>query len=396
MKITKLTTLCLSRLHERERQWITARYRTIKADCAIVVIETDDGSTGIGEASAYGWPSQIAGWVEWLSPLLVGKDPSDPSIAPRPNGRGRAYDCAAAGIDCALWDLRGKIAGRRVSELLAKPSQRTPPERVRLYASSGCGYDWGVRPAALIDQALQHIDEGYTAMKFRIGTEWAWNGVTVERFVDLMRALTKAVDGRMELMLDGNQRLTEEEALMIARVLDELRFAWFEEPIPQTDVEGYARLNAAVEMPITGGEQFATVEQFRPYLERRAYDIVQPDAGICGLTELMQIAEMADRYGIGFCPHSWHNGLMAMAHAHAVAAAPQPSAAPFERGRVGSVVELNQHQGPLTWEILAEKPQIKEGFLHLPDAPGLGVELAEGLSERFPHVEGHYAVVVER
>ena len=97
MKITKLTTLCLTRLHERERQWITARYRTVKADCAIVVIETDDGQTGIGEASAYGWPNQIAGWVEWLSPLLVGKDPTDPSIALRPNGRGRAYDCAAAG-----------------------------------------------------------------------------------------------------------------------------------------------------------------------------------------------------------------------------------------------------------------------------------------------------------
>ena len=200
--------------------------------------------------------------------------------------------------------MRGKIAGKRVSELLAAPVDRATRRRrsVRLYASSGCGYDWGVRPEGLIEQALQHLDEGYTAMKLRIGTEWAWDGVTVERFVDLMRALSKAVDGRMELMLDGNQRLTEAEALTIARVLDELRFTWFEEPIPQTDIEGYARLNAVVEMPITGGEQFATVEQFRPYLEQRAYDIVQPDAGICGLTELMQIVELADQLRRGLLP----------------------------------------------------------------------------------------------
>ena len=139
-----------------------------------------------------------------------------------------------------------------------------------------------------------------------------------------MRELTQAVDGRMELMLDGNQRLTETQALTIAKELDRLGFAWFEEPIPQTDLDGYSRLNAAVDMPITGGEQYTTLEQFRPYLENKAYDIVQPDAGLCGITEAMKIAEAAHRYGVDFCPHSWHNGLMAMANAHMVAALPNP------------------------------------------------------------------------
>jgi L-alanine-DL-glutamate epimerase-like enolase superfamily enzyme len=79
---------------------------------------------GIGEASAYGWPLRIADWVEWLSPMLIGKDPRDPSIVPHPNDRSRPHDTAIAGIDCALWDLRGKIEGKRTSELLASQSHR--------------------------------------------------------------------------------------------------------------------------------------------------------------------------------------------------------------------------------------------------------------------------------
>jgi L-alanine-DL-glutamate epimerase-like enolase superfamily enzyme len=381
MRITRLETLCLSRPHEPERQWITARYRTIKADCAIVIISTDEGGQGLGEACAYGGPTRMQEWVAWLAPTMVGRAPNDLSIVPHPNGRSWAYDCAVAGIDSALWDLRGKLAGKRVSELLSNG----PLERVRLYASSGCRYDWRRRPEQLIEETLGYLEEGYTACKVRIGTEWSWDGVTVDRFLGLMRELSQAVAGRMELMVDGNQRLTEAEALAIARELDRLGFVWFEEPIPQLDVAGYARLNAAVDLPITGGEQFTTLEQFRPYLEQKAYGIVQPDAGICGISEAMRIAEMAHRYGVDCCPHSWHNGLMALANGHLVAALPNPR-----------VLELCLIQGPLQWGILAEPPEIQAGRLTLPDRPGLGVELAEGLAGRFPYVEGHYAVTVER
>jgi L-alanine-DL-glutamate epimerase-like enolase superfamily enzyme len=382
VKITAVETLCLSRLHEPERQWVTSKYRTIKADCAIVVITTDEGLTGIGEAGAYGWPRMIESWVGWLAPTLIGRDPNDLAIVPHPaQYTERPYDCAVAGIDCALWDLRGKIAGKRVAELLTP----RPLDRVRVYASSGCRYDWRVRPEQLIEEALGYIADGFTAYKFRIGTEWAWDGVTTDRFLGLVRDLASAVDGRMELMLDGNQRLTEEQALTIARELDRLGFTWFEEPIPQLDIDAYARLNRAVDLPITGGEQFTSLHEFRPYIERGAYGIVQPDAGICGITETFAIAEMADRYGIPCCPHSWHNGLMAMANGHVVAALPNPH-----------VLEVCQIQGPLQWAILDNPPPITDGHLALPDAPGLGVALAADLEGRFPYIEGHYAITVER
>jgi L-alanine-DL-glutamate epimerase-like enolase superfamily enzyme len=138
-------------------------------------------------------------------------------------------------------------------------------------------------------------------------------------------------------------------------------------------------------MPITGGESLTTLEQFRPFLEKRAYDIVQPDAGLCGITETMRIAAMAHRYGVDVCPHSWHNGLMAMANAHVVASLPHPR-----------VLELCMHQGPLQWAIVADKPAIEDGWLVMPNKVGLGVDLAQDVQDRFPYIEGHYAIQVQR
>lgn len=381
MRITRLETLCLSRMHELDEQWVTGRARIVKADAAVVLIHTDEGLTGIGEASPYGWPLKIADWVDWLGRELVGADPVDPTIVPRPNGRSWAHDCAVGGIDCALWDLRARIAGVRVAELL-KPGA---PDRVRLYASGGVSYDWRHGPESLIAEALSYVERGFTAFKLRIGSEWTWDGVTVDRFLGLMGDVAAAVDGRMELMLDGNCRLTEEQALPIVIELDRLGFTWFEEPIPRDDFAAYARLNAAAAMPITGGECYTTLEQFRPYLEQGCVGIVQPDTSMCGITECLRVARMAHAYGVDLCPHSWHNGLMATQHAHMVAALPVPR-----------VLELCMVQGPLQWALLADPPAIEEGWLLLPEGPGLGVALAPDLAARFPHVEGAYALQVER
>ena len=380
MRITEIRTLCLSRPHEPERQWITSKYRTVKADCAIVIIETDSNLRGLGEACAYGDPPKIRARVEELAKDLIGKDPADLSIVPRPEGNERGSDIAIAGIDCALWDLRGKIEGKRVAELLTP----NPLEKVRVYASSGCMYDWDSEPEQVVDEAGSYADEGWTAFKMRIGTHWEWSGVTVDRFIALAGKVTGAVSDRMELMLDGNCRLTEGQSLTIAKALDEMGWTWFEEPMKR-DPEAYARLNSAVDMPITGGEPFTRVEQFEPYFEKNAFAIVQPDAGVCGITECYRIAQRAHEFGVDLAPHSWHNGLMAMANGHLVAALPNPR-----------VLEICRIQGPLQWEILKEKPRIEDGYMIFPDAPGLGVDIPDGLEDRFPFINGSYMVSTER
>lgn len=381
MKITHLETLCLSRMHARHEQWITARYRTVKADCTIVVIHTDEGIRGVGEASSYGWPLQIRRWVDFLAPTLVGCDAGDPAIAPSPHGLNRAYDAAAAGIDCALWDIRGRAAGKSVNELIS--GHRTA--RVRLYASSGCRYDWRHNPDQLFREAEDYIERGFAAMKFRIGTDWGWDGIDVPRFLDHVRELHRVVNGRMALALDGNCRLTEDQSLPIARELDRLGFAWFEEPMPWSDIDAYARLARAVDMPITGGESFATLAQMQPYLDAGAYDIVQPDAGVAGISEMLRIGKVAAERGVSLYPHSWHNGLMGLANGHVVTSLPN-----------SDILELCMIQGPLQWAFMAEPPVIRDGHLHFPAQPGLGIELRDHLETRYPHIEGHYAITVER
>lgn len=382
MKITSVETLCLSRSHEPEHQWVTGSIRAVKADCAIVIIETDAGLRGIAEPSAYGIPPLIRERVAEIATDLIGCDPLDPDVTLQPAGGDRREDIPLAGIDCALWDLRARIVGQPISELLASAGglSTTPPlRRVRLYASGGVSYDWEDDPEQLVREARAHIAAGYTAFKMRVGTEWSRSGVDAARMIDLLRRVTEEVGGQMELMLDGNCRLTEADAHTIAGALDDLGWTWFEEPMPR-DPATYKRLNRAFSIPITGGEVFSRADQFAPYLEEGALAIVQPDVGVCGIGEWLRTVEYAYQCGVDVCPHSWHNGLMGVAHAHAVAALPQPR-----------VLELCMVQGPLQWEILRNPPAIADGHLVLPDGAGWGVDLADELGSRFPYIAGDYA-----
>ncbi len=389
MKITRVETLCLSRPHELANQWFTHKYRSVKADCALVVVHTDSDFIGIGEASAYGAPNLIRDAINWLALELIGQDPNNPAIAPHPNGHFpktsfphmTAHDCAVAGLDCALWDLRAKIAGISVRKLI-NPNAK---DQLRLYASSGCKYDWRIRPEQLIEETLGYLELGYSAAKVRLGTHWEWDGVTTTRFLDLMRDLAQAVNGRMELAVDAGKRFSYDQALLVARELEKLGFKWLEEPIDMFDVQGYSRLNAAVGIAITGGESFATLEQVYPFLATKGFDIVQPDVALTGITEGLRIANMAARFGIAVTPHSWHNAPMLMANAQFLAAI--NNELPLEHCMI---------QGPLQEAVISQRLPIKNGFLELPDISGLGFELAKEVQERFPYIEGHYALEVNR
>lgn len=387
MKITAVRTICGTRLHAREDQWVTDRYRSIKADIAVVIIETDQGIRGIGEACAYGNPLQIADWVQWYAASLIGSDLDDLSRLPRPTGTalehavGSAHDFAVAGIDTALWDARAKVAGLPLAKVLNPSAADT----VTVYASGGVRYDWRNNPQSLVSDVAHYVDQGYRAVKFRLGTNWAWDGVTPERFLDLFDLVRHEVGDDVQLAVDGNSRLTREEAQVVAFGLQDRGALWFEEPLDKADLEGYAELNAATEIAISGGESFTTVEQFRPWIEAGAFDIVQPDAGVCGVSEVLRIGELAARSGIELIPHSWHNGLMAMANAHAVAALPN-----------ASMVEECMVQGPLKWGVLKGGSTVHGGQITIGSAPGLGVDVVDDLEEQFPFVEGHYSVEVYR
>lgn len=384
MKITDITAISLSRMHDRDGLWKTNGFQSVKADASIITVHTDDESlTGISEASAYGVPSVIAGNVARIKRSLIGRDPLD--VLRRglhPTGVSLSYDCAIAGIDAALWDIRGKLEGKRVADLLRPEGT---PSSIPLYASGGCTIDWRGDPEILIEEVLRYKEQGFTACKVRIGTRWAWDDVRPRRVIDLYRELRQAVGDGFGLMCDAGCQLTEEEALELGRGLDDLHFAWFEEPVDRKDRQGYIRLNRALGLPVTGGEAFTTLEQFYPYIESGAFGIVQLDVGISGMTESWRIVEVAELLDVPVCPHNWHNGLLTMVQANLVAALAD-----------SRVLELCRHQGPLQWDILQEPPEISDGRLILPAAPGYGVALAEGIEERYPFIEGRWFVVVDR
>jgi L-alanine-DL-glutamate epimerase-like enolase superfamily enzyme len=387
VKITALRTLCGTRLHGVDEQWITDRYRSIKADIAVVVVETDGGVTGTGEACAYGIPRQIADWVQWYSPQLVGTDLEDLSALPRPTGtaldqvRLSGHDFAVAGIDCAVWDARGKAAGQPVRTLLAAGAD----DSIAVYASGGVRYDWHADPHVLVADVRSYADAGYRTVKVRLGTHWAWDGVTPDRFLRLLDEVRDEVGPDLGIAVDANSRLRRDEAAVLAAGLAERGVLWLEEPLPKDDLAGYAWLKTQTDLAISGGESFTTLEQFRPWLQAGAFDIVQPDAGVCGISEVVRIGRAAAAHGARLIPHSWHNGLMAMANAHAVAALPN-----------SDMVEECMVQGPLKWGVLKGGSPVLDGNLKMPDAPGLGVELIDDLEQRYPYVEGHYSIEVFR
>ena len=396
MKITDIRTLSLSRAHEAELQWYSATFHVAKADCSICIIDTDEDLQGISEPCAYGVPPEIATRIAELKPGLIGRDPRDKDLTPA-NKAERASDIANAGLNCALWDLRGKIAGVPTAELLCAPGHK-PLRRLRLYASSGVRYDWDDHPESVVEEAISYAEEGFTAYKMRLGTHWAWASVTVDRFLEIAHQVHAAVGDRMDLALDGNCRLSMEEAQPIASALDQMGWAWFEEPVDRVPAD-YARLNEAVSIPVAGGEPFTTWAQFAPFMEARGFDLVQPDAGGCGIDLCLEVGRKAhaEYDGVQLIPHNWHNGLMTMANAHMVAALPGIDGRESQKGAVGSgMVELNMRQGPLQWEILHEKPTIENGYLILPDAPGFGVELADDLEARFPYIEGSWGTPIQR
>lgn len=385
--IDSVKTLTATRLHGRDDQWVTDRYRSIKADLALVEIRANDGTVGYAEACSYGNPLNIERWVSFYAELLEGRDVDDWATIPKPTGTsfvhkvGSAHDFAVAGIDGALWDIRGKIAGQPVAALLTGE----PKHEVQLYASGGVRYDWRNGPESLIGDIASLLALGYSTVKIRLGTAWEWDGVDVSAFASLVTRVREELGGDFGLAIDGNSRLTLTESLQLVEEIASLDISFLEEPMDKTDLASYEQLAPRSPIRLSGGESFATLEQYRPWFDSGVFSIVQPDAGITGISELMAIGRMADRYAVSVIPHSWHNGLMIYANAQAVAALPN-----------GVMVEECMVQGPLKWGSVRADFVPQQTAIDVSSVPGIGAEPDLDYIARHPYIEGHYAVELLR
>lgn len=383
IKITDVTVTLLSARQPPGRRW-AGSYPDWKTDEVLVRVFTDKGIVGIGEACPYGGPEQLKQFIEGtIKPLLIGQNPFDVELLTPVwdsvvRGQGRSWSGPPwAGVDCALWDIIGKAKNTPLYEIWAVDNK--PQTRLRIYASGGTEYDWDKRPEDLIDEAVRAKEEGYTAFKYRPGSDWKTTGMTMDKFIPWVRKMRDAVGPTFDLIQEANMRWDLQQCLQLCPVLEELKFLWFEEPVTMfaaSSIEEYLTIKKALpKVMISGGEQLNTRHEFKPWLDRGAYDIVQPDCTIAGPTESWYIGRMAHLRKKYCCMHNWHGGLCIMANAAMAAALPNTL-----------MLEINQVHNVLKTEIFKDPLVVKRGYMDLPNRPGFGMELIPDVEKKFPFI----------
>ena len=270
------------------------------------------------------------------------------------------------GVDLALNDLAGKALGVPVHVLFGGAVR----QRVEAYASLPGYFDDRGPEEHWVEDAQALVARGFRGMKFRVGR------FDPRREMPILAQVRAAVGPEIRLMADGNAGYSPASALRAARDLSDLNFDWFEEPLPQAGYLGYPELREWVDLPLAGGEGLTTRPAAHETLQRGCFDIIQPDVSICsGLAECLFIGEMARLSAVRCIPHCWAGGITLAATLHLVALLPEPSRLP---GVDAPLLEFDVTENPFRDELILGDPfALEDGYVNVPDAPGLGVEIDE-------------------
>ena len=356
-------------------------YRT-----CLVRVHTDEGLTGIGECMTRLAPSATAAIVTEVGEVLRGLDPVETSVAwelmyalmmNRGHQKGFFME-AMSGIDVALWDLKGKALDRPIYQLLGG-AQR---DKIWAYASS-------LRfrgTETTVAEAREFVARGYTGMKLKVGKE----PNRYEADLEIATAVREAVGRDVFLSADANCGMERPAAMALARGLEKLGFAWFEEPLPPDDFDGYAEMASTLDLPIAGGETEFTRFGFREIFKKGAMDIIQPNVTRAGgFTECMRIAAMAEAFHVPYAPHTGSGTAVCMAaELHMAAALPNFLIYEHMQSDWSKTFE-----NPLRRKLVQRSAEhFEDGFMHLPPGPGLGIALDEDIVERYRIDRSHIAV----
>jgi D-galactarolactone cycloisomerase len=369
MKITRVTARPVGKRLDTPVRWGAMAVAT--KGSVLVEIETDEGVTGIGEAGFSAEYFRTVGPVvnDLLGPMIIGEDPLDLGRLWRKMfdnthmwGRRGVETYALSGVDIALWDILGKVAGLPVYRLLG--AEKTS---VRAY------YAPSLKPVdVIVPECVKGVEEGFTAIKLRIGGDF-------DEARHLVAQVRKAVGDDIELGVDANMAYDRRGALGIARELEELGVVFFEEPVMTHSLSQYvadhAWLGERISMRLAGGESLMTRFEYIELCEKRVFDIVQPDAtGVGGISEAKRVADIVGTWNLECIPHiacSSGTSIGLAAGLHVILACDAP------------LIEYDAYGG-IGWEgFVVAPPRLENGWVHAPDAPGLGIELTENAKERF-------------
>jgi len=369
MKITGIVTHIFSSKHRNaNRNWLILR------------LLTDEGVEGLGDASMLEYDPLVAQLLqEFVEGYLVGKDPMQHELhwtrLHRDNsGRGgRMFTTALSGIDIALWDLKGKILGRPVYELLGGPLR----DRIRVYANG-----WYTNPGTPVQnaqEAREVVRMGYTAMKFDpFGQEnfYTMSPHEAQLAEDRVAAVREAVGPNIEILVEVHAKFSVHTAIHLGKRLEKYRPFWFEEPVSQENVNEMAQVRRAVNIPIATGEKLYLKFPFFELVKAEAVDILQPD--ICnagGITELKKIAAIAEAQHVLMAPHNTNSPVGTVASFHLDASLPNFLIQEYHA----------EFYEPVYFQVFDGLPRQKGGYVELSKAPGLGLTFDEAVAAAHPY-----------
>lgn len=354
MKITKLTTYI-----------VPPRWLFLK-------IETDEGVTGWGEPIVEGRAATVAKAVEELSDYLIGKDPfliEDHWNVMYRGGfyRGGAIHMSAiAGIDQALWDIKGKALNVPVHQLLGGQCR----DSIRVYSWIG-----GDRPSDVASNARQMVERGFTAVKLNGAEELQIvdSYAKIDAIVETIGTVRDAVGPHIGIGADFHGRVHRPMAKVLAKALDPFRLMFIEEPVLSENYEAIKEIAAHTSTPIALGERLYSRWDFKNILAGGYVDIIQPDLSHAGgITECRKIASMAEAYDIALAPHCPLGPI-------ALASCLQVDAVSYNAFIQEQSLNIHYNQGNDILDYI-KNPEVfdfKDGYVKIPQGPGLGIEVDE-------------------
>ena len=334
-----------------------------------VRVEADEGAVGWGEASLEGWAEAVDGAFAALRDRFLGHDPFRIEDVFQVGYRGGFYRggpvlmSALAGLEQALWDLKGRALGLPAWEMMGGRVR----DRVRAYAWIG-----GDRPDEIGEAAAARRAQGFSAVKMNATAELDWIG-TPRMFDEVIARVTAAQGAGVDVGLDFHGRVHRPMAKQLAKAIEPLGLLFIEEPLLSENPEGLAQLASLVSTPIALGERLHSRWDFKPFFEAGAVDIIQPDLSHCGgILEARRIAAMAEAYDVAVAPHCPLGPLALAACLQVAATAPNVALQEMSLGIHynvgGDLYTFCKDPAPLT---------ATDGWLTVPPGPGLAADIAE-------------------
>ncbi len=385
MKITEVVSHVLQYDLPEELGYSQQYYA--KRSAHLVEIRTDEGLSGWGECFGPGNVALANKTIveRVIQPMIIGHDPVDREVLwhkvynlLRDHAQKGMPLQALSGVDIALWDLTGKIAGLPLCKLIGGQQR----DRVPVY-----GYGMMLKREDLASHLSRFEDEaaaikaaGFAATKMKLG-------LGAKSDVRLAEAVRRGVGDDFPFMADANHCYTTNDALFVGEALSELGAYWFEEPVAPEDLDGYRELRAKLKVNISGGEAEFTRWGWRHLLEGRCLDIAQPEVcALGGISEYLKVLALAHTHFTPVVNHVWGSAVAVAANLHLLAAMPPLPGGLFPRE---PLLEFDTTDNRFRDELLAEPLDIQGqvartgGFASVPEGPGLGVEPDRAFIERY-------------